>query len=182
MEKQWFVLHTMTGQEMKVQKFIRSHASLQEMEELIGEVIIPTEKVSEVKQGVKRTLTRKFFPGYVLISLSLYDAEFKLSESVWHFIKGIQGVIGFVGGQHPVPLSEKEVAEILGQMEEKKDKVLPKVNFTMGDIVRIVDGAFESLTGKVEEIDPERGKLKLMAEVFGRATPIELEYSQVERT
>ena len=181
MEKEWFVLHTLTGQEYKVRESIKRRRKLEEMEELIDEVLIPTEKVSEVKKGVKSTTTRKFFPGYVLVHLSLYDEEKQLREKSWYFIKETPGAIGFVGGDRPVPLPQEEVEVILNQVLEKKEKVKPKVAFEPGETVKINDGPFLNFNGVVEEVDPDRGKLKVSVAIFGRSAPVELEYWQVER-
>ena len=181
MEKEWFVLHTLTGQEYKVRESIKRRRKLEEMEELIDEVLIPTEKVSEVKKGVKSTTTRKFFPGYVLVHLSLYDDEHRLREKSWYFIRETPGAIGFVGGDRPVPLPAEEVEVILNQVLEKKEKVKPKVAFEPGETVKINDGPFLNFSGVVEEVDPDRGKLKVSVAIFGRSAPVELEYWQVER-
>jgi len=180
MNKQWFVIHTLTGQEGKVRDSIRRRLQLEEMSELVGEVIIPTEKVSEVKRGVKSTTTRKFFPGYVLLNIALYDDDRNLVERSWHFVKETTGVIGFVGGERPVPLLPEEVDVILNQVEEKKEKVAPKVAYEAGETVKINDGPFLNFNGVVEEVDPGRGKLKVSVAIFGRSAPVELEYWQVE--
>jgi len=181
MEKEWFVLHTLTGQEYKVRESIKRRRTLEEMEEYIDDVLIPTEKVSEVKKGVKSTTTRKFFPGYVLVHLSLYDEERRLREKSWYFIRETPGAIGFVGGDRPVPLPPEEVEVILNQVLEKKEKVKPKVAFEPGETVKINDGPFLNFSGVVEEVDPDRGKLKVSVAIFGRSAPVELEYWQVER-
>jgi len=181
MTKQWFVLHTLTGQEQKVKRSIEARVRIEEMGEYIGEVVIPTEKVSEVKNGVKTTVTRKFFPGYVLINLSLYDEERNVMEPTWRFLKETSGVIGFIGGERPMPLSTAEVDAIVNQVAEKKEKVKPKVQFEPGETVKITDGPFMSFDGTVDEVDPDRGKLKVSVAIFGRSAPVELEYWQVER-
>ena len=126
-EKQWFVLHTLSGQEMKVKDGIERLSKIDEVEDLIGEVLVPTEKVSEVRQGKRTTTTRKFYPGYVLINLCLYDDEKNLVDRTWYFTQQIPGIIGFVGGERPVPLRQEEVDNIMNQIEEKKEKVAPKV-------------------------------------------------------
>ena len=180
MNKQWFVIHTLTGQESKVRESIMRRLQLEEMGDLIGEVIIPTEKVSEVRRGVKTTTTRKFFPGYVLVNVALYGEDRTLVEKTWHFIKETTGVIGFVGGERPVPLLPDEVKVILNQVEEKKEKVAPKVAFEAGETVKITDGPFLNFSGTVDEIDPGRGKLKVLVVVFDRLVPVELEYWQAE--
>jgi len=181
MDKQWFVLHTLTGQEYKVKESIQRRLKLEEMEEYVDEVIVPTEKVSEVKRGVRSTQTRKFFPGYVLVNVALYDENKQLREKVWFFIRETPGIIGFVGGDRPVPLRPREVDMILQQVEEKKEKVKPKVVFEPGETVKIIDGPFMNFSGVVEEVDPDRGKLKVSVAIFGRSAPVELEYWQVER-
>lgn len=182
MNKEWFVLHTLTGQEYKVQESIRRRMTQDEMDEYIEDVVIPTEQVSEVKKGVRSTTTRKFFPGYVLINVALYDDENNLREKAWYFIRETQGIIGFVGGDHPVPLRPEEVEHIFHQVEEKKETVKPKVEFEIGETVKINDGPFLNFSGVVEEIDPDRGKLKVSVAIFGRSAPVELEYWQVERS
>lgn len=181
-EKQWFVLHTLTGQEAKVKESIDRRLDKEEMRECLDQVMIPTEKVSEVKKGVKSTITRKFFPGYVLVHLSLYDADHHLNEKAWYFVKETPGVIGFVGGEKPAPLRPEEVNVLLFQVEEKKEKVKPKVIYDVGETVKITDGPFMNFTGVVEEVDAERGKLRVAVAIFGRTAPVELEYWQVERT
>ena len=181
MTKQWFVLHTLTGQEQKVKRYVEAQARLQAMTDYIGEVIIPTEKVSETKNGVKTTVTKKFFPGYVLINLSLYDEGRQLLEPTWRFLRETPGVIGFVGGERPMPLSSAEVDAIVNQVEAKKEKIRPKISFELGEMVKITDGPFMNFTGSVDEVDPDRGKLKVSVAIFGRSAPVELEYWQVER-
>lgn len=179
MTKQWFVLHTLTGQEQKAKRYIEAQTRLQEMENYIGEVVIPTEKVADTKK--KTTVTRKFFPGYVLINLALYDDNRQIMEPAWRFLRETPGVIGFLGGEKPVPLAEGEVSAIFDQVEAKKDKVRPKVTFEPGEMVKIIDGPFMNFSGAIEEVDPDRGKLKVSVAIFGRNAPVELEYWQVER-
>lgn len=181
MEKQWFVLHTLSGQEAKVKASIEHRAKLEEMDEYVGEVLIPTEKVTETKQGDRKTITRKFFPGYVLVNMCLYDEHKALVDKTWYFAQNTPGIIGFIGGDKPVPLRQEEIDIILQQIEEKKDKIKPKVVFEPGETVKITDGPFQSFSGLVEEVDPERGKLKVSVSIFGRTAPVELEYWQVER-
>ncbi len=181
MQKEWFVLHTLTGQEYNVEKSIKRRLKQEEMEEFIGEVIIPTEKVSEVKNGVRSTTTRKFFPGYVLAQVALYDEGRNLRDKVWFFLRETPGIIGFVGGEKPVPLRQDDVEVVLHQVDDRKEKVKPKVVFEPGETVKITDGPFLNFNGVVEEIDPNRGKLKVSVAIFGRSAPVELEYWQVER-
>ena len=182
MSKKWFILHALSGHELKVQKNIASRVQQEEMEDIIGEVLIPSEKVSEVKQGRKTTVNRKFFPGYVLINICLYNESGGFNERAWYFIQNTPGVIGFLGGDRPVPLSEDEVNSIVYQMEEKKEAVAPKVMFEPGETVKVTDGPFMNFNGIIEEVDPERGKLKISVAIFGRSAPVELEYWQVERS
>ena len=181
MEKQWFVLHTLSGQEMKVKESIERRIKQEEMQDYIDQVLIPTEKVSEVKQGRKTTTTRKFYPGYVLVHMCLYNDQRGLMEKTWYFTQQTPGIIGFVGGERPVPLRPEEVENILRQIEEKKEKVKPKVVFEPGETVKITDGPFLNFNGVIEEVDPDRGKLKVSVSIFGRSAPVELEYWQVER-
>jgi len=182
MSKQWFILHALSGHELKVQKNIESRVQREEMEDIIGEVLIPTEKVSEVKQGIKTTVNRKFFPGYLLINIALYDEGTTVNEDAWYFIQNTPSVIGFLGGDKPTPMSDDEVSSIVNQIEEKKETVAPKVMFEPGETVKITDGPFMNFSGVIEEVDPERGKLKISVSIFGRSAPVELEYWQVERT
>ena len=190
MVKQWFVLHTLTGQENKAQKSIEARVKLERMEEFIGRCVIPTERVTEKKDGKKRTITKKFFPGYVLAELALY-AEAKgldengkkaIFERTWQFLRETPGVIGFVGGDRPQPLKQSEVDSILldrpsaGAMAER-----PKVDFSVDETVKINDGAFMGLTGQVSMVDPDKGKLKVEVAVFGRKVPVDVEYWQVEK-
>jgi len=181
-EKQWFVLHTLTGQEAKVKESIDRRLDKEEMRDYLDQVLIPTEKVSEVKKGVKSTITRKFFPGYVLVHLKLYDDNRQVNEKAWYFVRETPGVIGFVGGEKPAPLRPEEVDVLLFQVEEKKEKVKPKVIYDVGETVKITDGPFMNFTGTVDEVDADRGKLRVSVAIFGRSAPVELEYWQVERT
>ena len=182
MEKQWFVLHTLSGHEYKVQSNVASRVQQEEMEELIGDILIPTEQVSEVKQGKKSTVKRKFFPGYVLANVALYDEGKVFNERTWYFIQNTPSVIGFLGGERPKPLSNSEVERIVNQIEEKQETVTPKVMFEPGESVKVTDGPFMNFSGVIEEVDPDRGKLKISVAIFGRSAPVELEYWQVERT
>ncbi|OGV56022.1 MAG: transcription termination/antitermination factor NusG [Lentisphaerae bacterium GWF2_52_8] len=180
---QWFVVHTLSGQENKVKEGVEKQIQREDAGFGVYEVLVPTEKVSEVRQGKKTTTTRKYFPGYVLIRMDLYNPEGVIDEKVWYFIRQTQGVIGFVGGagDRPLPLAAYEVEDLLRQVEGREDKAKPKIMFEIGETVRIKDGAFENFEGAIEEIDSERGKLKLMVSIFGRSTPVELEFWQVGR-
>ena len=181
-KKQWFVLHALTGQESKIRDSINKRIKQEEMEDFVGDVLIPTEKVSEVKKGVRTTTTRKFFPGYVLVNVALYDDDQKMHEKAWYFIQDTPGAIGFIGGNKPVPLRQEEMDVLLSQVDEKKEKVKPKISFDAGETVKIIDGPFMNFSAVVEEMDPDRGKLKVSVAIFGRVAPVELEYWQVERT
>ncbi len=180
-EFQWFVLHTLSGQEQKVKDSIEKRIKVEEMAEWIKDVLIPTEKVAEVKKGKKTTSTRKFYPGYILVHMKLLDEKNQLHERPWYFIRETPGIIGFIGGDRPVPLKQDEVESILAQIEERQEKVAPKVAFEKGETVKVTDGPFQNFTGVIDEIDPDRGKLKISVSIFGRSTPVELEYWQVER-
>ncbi len=181
MNKDWFVIHTLTGQEYKVKDSIEKRLKLEAMSDYIEEVVIPTENVSEVKKGVRSTSTRKFFPGYVLVNMALYGDERELIEGSWSFVRDTPGIIGFVGGEKPVPLRQSEVDSLFNQVDDQQDKVRPKIEFETGEAVKINDGPFLNFSGVVEEVDPERGRLKVSVGIFGRSAPVELEYWQVER-
>lgn len=175
MAKSWYVVHTLTGQEEKVRANILNRLDLSNIKEQIAQVLIPTEVVSEVKSGKKKISVRKFFPGYVLV-------EMEMTDESWYLIKNTPGVTGFISsGSRPTPLLEEEVNNILKQTEEKKEKPTPKVVFDKGESVRIKDGPFTNFNGTIEDTNPAKGKLKVSVMIFGRPTPVELEYWQVER-
>jgi len=179
---QWFVIQTLSGKENKVRDALQRQLDSEDAKDVpVYEVSIPTEKVSEVRQGKKYTVTRKIFPGYILVRMDLYKPENdEIDESAWYFVRNTQGIIGFIGGSaRPVPLAPNEVTNLF--RAEEDEKVKPKVLFEIGEVVRINSGAFENFEGNIEEIDNERGKLKLMVSIFGRSTPVELEFWQVER-
>lgn len=179
---QWFVVHTLSGHENKVRDTILRQLQIGD-EVPVYEAFIPTEKVAEVRQGKKTTTTRKFFPGYILVRMDLYDDAGMINEKAWYFIRNVQGVLGFLGGANkPTPLSDSEVDDLLRPVQSGAPEVKPKIAFEIGEVVRIKDGAFENFEGSIQEIDNERGKLKLMVSIFGRSTPVELEFWQVERT
>ena len=190
MVKQWFVLHTLTGQENKAQKSIEARIKLERMEEYVGRCVIPTERVTEKKNGRKRTITKKFFPGYVLCELALYDeakgvdenGKKAIYERTWQFLRETPGVIGFIGGDRPQPLKQSEVdAILLDKPSSGVQAERPKVNFSVDETVKITDGAFMGLTGQVSMVDPDKGKLKVEVQVFGRKVPVDVEYWQVEK-
>ena len=178
---QWFALHTLSGQENKVKNYIEKFKKAEELDDFVFEVLLPTEVVSEVKGGKKSTKIRKLYPGYVFINMCLYDEEKKVNIKPFYFVKDAAGVIGFVGGDHPAPLRQAEIDEIKARIEAASGKEIPKVTFDVGEEVKITDGAFANLTGRIDEIDPDRGKLKISVSIFGRFTPVELEYWQVQR-
>ncbi len=178
---QWFALHTLSGQEGKVRNYIEKFKKPEELEDYIFEVLLPTEVVSEVKAGKKSTKVRKLYPGYVFIQMRLYDEEKKLINKPWYFVKETSGVIGFVGGENPAALRPAEIEEIKARIEAASGKEVPKVSYEVGEEVKVTDGAFANLTGRIDEIDPDRGKLKISVSIFGRFTPVELEYWQVQR-
>lgn len=181
MTKQWFVLQTLTGQEFKVKRSIEARVRIEEMSSYIGDVEVPTEKVTEIKNGVKTTVTRKFFPGYILAHLALYDESNNYLEPTWRFIKETSGVLGFIGGARPRPLSAKEVDDIFKRGEEGAEaEARPQVDFSAGDVIRVKDGPFSNFEGVVDTVDPDRGTLTISVSIFGRVAPVELEYWQVE--
>ena len=178
---QWFVVHTLSGHENKVRDTILRQLHLSDRIP-VYDAFIPTEKVVEVRRGKKSTTTRKFFPGYILVRMDLYDANGAVDEQAWYFVRNVQGVLGFLGGANkPTPLSPAEVADIMRPATGGESDIKPKITFNVGEVVRIKDGAFENFEGAIQEIDTERGKLKLMVSIFGRSTPVELEFWQVER-
>ncbi len=178
---QWFALHTLSGQENKVKVYIEKFKKQEELDDFIFEVLLPMEVVSEVKNNKKRTINRKLYPGYVFIHMRLYDEEHKLINKPWYFVKEVAGVIGFVGGDKPSALRQAEIDEIRARIEAASGKEVPKVSYEIGEEVKVTDGAFTNLTGRIDEIDPARGKLKISVSIFGRFTPVELEYWQVQR-
>ena len=179
---QWYALHVLSGQEKKVKESLERRAKTDEMGDLIREVVIPTERVSEVKRGKKIESERKLHPGYVYINMYLRDEEKKLVEKTWYFVRETNGVIGFADGDNPQPIRPSEVETMLGQMREREEKVLPKVAFAIGDKVKVGDGPFQNQEGLIEGVDMERGKLKVSVNMFGRSTSLELEYWQVDKT
>ncbi|MEI6032780.1 MAG: transcription termination/antitermination protein NusG [Verrucomicrobiae bacterium] len=179
---QWFVVHVLSGYEQKVQKEINRRIQTEEMGDLVYEVLIPTERVQEIKRGKKTETTRKFFPGYLIVNMHLLDESNQLIEKTWYFIKDTNGVLGFAGTKdRPIPMRPKEVDSLLAQVREREDTVKPKISFEVGDKVKVSDGPFQNQNGLVEEIDPIRGKLRVSVSIFGRDTPVDLEYWQVEK-
>ncbi len=181
MRSQWFVIHTLSGQEQKVKESIEKRVKTDEMQDFVKEVLVPMEKVVEVRNQKKAVTSRKLWPGYVFVDMVLLDENNRIIEEPWYFIKETQGVIGFVGGEPPVPTPTEEVEQIKNQISQSEETEKPKVNFEVGETIKINNGPFLNFSGVIEEIDPERGKLKVTVNIFGRNTPVELEYWQVEK-
>ncbi|NQY31562.1 MAG: transcription termination/antitermination factor NusG [Coraliomargarita sp.] len=179
---QWYAIHTLSNQEQKAKRYLDKFIPVEEMEDFVFDVLMPTETVTEVKSGKKKTITRKFYPGYVFVKMRLYDDDGNLLQKPWYFVREAQGVINFVGGERPSPLKKAEIERILQQVEEADGKEKPKIEYEIGEMVKVNDGPFMNLVGKIEEIDPDKGKLKVSVSIFGRYTPVELEYWQVQRT
>lgn len=175
MSKNWYVVHTYSGFEKFVAESVRQRATELKVEDQIGQIIIPTEGVVEIKGGKKVVSTKRSYPGYLLI-------EMEMSDENWHIIRETPKVTGFVGsGQHPSPLSKEEVSQIVEHMETTSEKPKPKHTFEKGEAVRIIDGPFFNFNGIVEDVNHERNTLKVMVTIFGRSTPVELEFLQVEK-
>jgi len=180
--EQWYVVHVLSGQEQKVHDNIARRIKTEEMGDLVYEVLVPTERVSEIKRGKKTETTRKFFPGYLIVNMHLLDDQGKLMDRTWYFVRETPGVLGFAGTKDkPIPMPRHEVDGMLAQLRERKDKVKPKVTFEVGETVKVADGPFQNQNGVVEEIDLDRGKLRVSVSIFGRSAPVELEFWQVER-
>jgi len=176
MEARWYVIHVYSGFENKVAQSIREQIAQKGMEDLFAEVLVPTEEVVEVRRGSKVNAERKFFPGYVLVKMVLTDES-------WHLVTNTAKVTGFLGGRgRPAPISESEVAHILRQVQEGIERPKPSITFDIGEQVRVADGPFASFNGVVEDVDDERARLKVSVSIFGRSTPVELEFSQVEKS
>ena len=175
MAAKWYVVHAYSGFEKKVAQSIEEQARQVGMEEMFERVLVPTEEVVEMRRGAKVNAERKFFPGYVLVKMEMTDQS-------WHLVKNTPKVTGFLGGQgRPSPITEDEAQRILHQVEEGVDRPKPSIMFEIGEQVRVCDGPFNSFNGMVEDVDEERSRLKVAVSIFGRATPVELEYSQVEK-
>jgi transcription termination/antitermination protein NusG len=172
----WYIVHAYSNFEKKVAESIREQAKAQGLEDCFSEILVPTEDVVEIRRGRKVNAERKFFPGYVLVKMDL-------SDEAYHLIKNTPKVTGFLGsGTKPMPVSEKEVARIIGAIEEGVERPKPTITFEIGEAVRVIDGPFASFNGSVEQVDEERARLRVTVSIFGRATPVELEYAQVEKT
>lgn len=175
MAAKWYVVNTYSGNENKVKANLEQRIKSMSMEDRIHQVLVPSEEVSEIRGGKKKISTKRFFPGYVLVQMDIDD-------DAWYVVRNTPKVTGFVGsGNNPTPLEEDEIKGILGQIEGTKSKPKPKVNFEIGERIKVIDGPFTNFTGVVEELNLERGKLKAMVSIFGRQTPVELEFVQVEK-
>lgn len=176
MAKNWYVVQAYSGFENQVKRSLEERIKRFGMEEYFGEILVPTEEVVEMREGQKRKSERKFFPGYVLVKMEMND-------QAWHLVKDAPKVLGFIGGSgdKPAPISEKEADSIIQRMQEGVDKPKPKVLFEAGEVVRVTDGPFNDFNGVVEEVDFEKSRLKVSVLIFGRSTPVELEFGQVEK-
>mgnify|MGYP006299871657 FL=1 len=175
-----FFVQTLSGHEQKAQESIQNRIETEDMADSVFDVVVPMERVTEIRRGEKKTTERKFFPGYLLIIVKLYRDNGEIDERVWHFIKDTPGVTGFIGGR-PQPLSDSELRDICEMMREDAETERPKIDFELGEMVKIKDGPFENFDGKIEAIDTDHGKLNLSVSIFGRSTPVEVDYWQVER-
>jgi transcriptional antiterminator NusG len=175
MAKQWYVIHTYSGYEHKAKAALEERIRTLGRQECFGDILVPAEKVVELIKGHKKTSSRKFFPGYILVNMELND-------ETWHVVKSTPKITGFVGdATHPAPIPEAEVSEITQQMAEGAARPKPKVLFESGENVKVVDGPFADFNGVVEEVKPDKGKLRVLISIFGRATPVELDFVQVEK-
>ena len=176
MAMHWYVVHAYSGFEKQVARSLKDHIKNAGMEDQFGDIMVPTEEIVEMKGGQKRTTQRKFFPGYVLVKMEMNDGT-------WHLVKGVPKVTGFIGGSgsKPAPITEKEAQAILQQVAEGVEKPKPKFSFAAGEQVRVIDGPFADFNGTVEDVNFEKNKLRVSVSIFGRMTPVELDFSQVEK-
>ena len=185
MAKRWYVVHAYSGFEHQVQRALDTRIARAEMQDKFGQVLVPTEEVIEMRGGQKRKSERKFFPGYVLVQIETTDEAGipRIDNESWHLIKETPKVMGFIGGtaERPLPIRDSEADAILARVQEGVDKPKPKVLFAPGEMVRVVDGPFNDFNGTVEEVNYERSRLRVAVMIFGRSTPVELEFGQVEK-
>ncbi len=174
--KRWYVVHAYSGFENYVKQALVERIALESVEDKFGQILVPTEEVVELRAGQKRKSERKFFPGYVLV-------EMEMDDQTWHLVKSIPKVLGFIGGtsDKPAPISPKEADTILQRMQDSTDKPKPKVLFEIGELVRVIDGPFADFNGTVEEVNYEKNRLRVAVLIFGRSTPVELQFDQVEK-
>ena len=184
MSKKWFVVHAYSGFEKSVQRALQERIRRASMQDQFGQILVPVEEVVEMRSGQKNISERKFFPGYILVEIETEEGADgkKIPDSTWHLVKNTPKVTGFVGsGNRPVPLSQEEADQIFVQVKESIEKPKPKYTFERGEGVRIIDGPFSNFQGVVEEVNLDRNTLKVMVTIFGRSTPVELEFGQVEK-
>ena len=176
MAKRWYVVHAYSGYEQQVRRSLEERVQRKGMQDSFGEILVPTEEVVEMREGQKRKSERKFFPGYVLVHMEMND-------DTWHLVQDVPKVLGFIGGtgDRPSPISDKEANAILQRVQEGVEKPRPKVLFEPGEMVRIIEGPFNDFNGVVEEVDYEKSKMRVSVLIFGRSTPVELEFGQVEK-
>jgi len=176
MAMEWYVIHAYSGYENKVREALLERIERFSMEENFGEIMVPSEEVVELRGGQERRIQRKFFPGYVLVKMELND-------STWHLVKDTPRVMGFIGGskENPIPISEVEAKSIMQQLEQGTEIAKPKITFEPGEMVRVIDGPFNDFSGAVEEVNYEKSKVRVAVLIFGRSTPVELEFSQIEK-
>lgn len=176
MALRWYVVHAYSNFENKVKLALEEKIELEGLQDLFGKILVPTEEVVEMRMGQQRRSERKFFPGYVLVQMELTD-------ETWHLVRNIPRVLGFIGGtsDRPAPISDKEAGAILNRVEEGVNKPRPKVLFEVGEVIRVIDGPFKDFNGNIEEVNYEKSRLKVSVLIFGRSTPVELEFSQVEK-
>jgi len=180
--EQWYVVHVLSGQELKVKENLLRRIDSEEMGDVVYEVLVPQERVSEVKGGQKRETNRKFYPGYIIINMHLLDESNQLVDRTWYFIQETDGVINFAGTKdRPIPMPKHEVEGMLAQIKEREGSVKPAVEHEVGDSVTVTDGPFQGQAGVIAEIDEEKGELMVSVNIFGRETLVPLEYWQVER-
>jgi transcriptional antiterminator NusG len=177
MSKRWYVVHAYSGFEATVKRSLEERIERAGVQELFGDILVPTEEVVEMRGGTQRRSERKFFPGYVLVQMEMTD-------EAWHLVKDVPKVMGFIGGtgDRPAPITDREADQILNRMQDGVDKPKPKVLFEPGEMVRVTDGPFNDFNGSVEEVDYEKSRLKVSVSIFGRSTPVDLEFGQVEKT
>ena len=176
MSKRWYVVHAYSGFEAYVKKALESRVNMSAHKDKFGQILVPTEEVVEMKEGQKRRSERKFFPGYVLV-------EMEMDDDTWHLVKEVPKVLGFIGGtsDNPAPITEAEANAILNRVEEGVESPRPKVLFEVGEVVRVIEGPFNDFNGVLEEVNYDKNKLLVSVQIFGRSTPVELDFSQVEK-
>lgn len=186
MSKRWFVVHSYSGYEKQVMRALQERIERMEMDDRFGEVLVPTEEVVEMRGGKKRRSEHKFFPGYVLVQIEVDDEGkgVQIDNECWHLVKDTPRVMGFIGGSadRPMPIKDSEADSILNRVKEGEEKPRPKVLFEAGEMVRVIDGPFNDFNGVVEEVNYEKSRLRVAVLIFGRSTPVELEFAQVEKS